>query len=458
MDYSSFLKFIFNGEMDEKKYNKLKKTIGYKKLRIFYERLMDTKDLSDNKVYEVCRYFLEDELNIINNEEDLKVDDSLALYLGDISLYHMLSESEEKDIFNRIDILKKEKDKLVQKIDIDKYIQKYGINISVINNIILNNESSNCLLKDLKIYLEYLILDDEYRKLSNKVIESNLRLVVSIAKHYRADYLDILDLIQEGNMALNTAIDKFDINRNTKFSTYATLWIRQRIVRTIQQFSKTVHVPVNKQELYYTLNKVTNLYENKYGKTPNDRELLEFISDGLKNGYIKSNKYLEKILSYDLNNLNNINQVNQKCVSLFSKIAEGEDSEIVDFIQDKRISVEDNILKESVSNDIKKIINHIEPKQRLIIILRYGFSLCNYMSFDEFLSIFNEENIDVDKYNKLYSKLSLITKPLTLEKIGEILNLTRERIRQIECKTMRKIKVINKREKTLQADLLELYK
>ena len=268
--------------------------------------------------------------------------------------------------------------KLAEIMDVDEPIKMYLREIGQIPLLTYEEE----------IALAQKVLEND-EEAKQKLIESNLRLVVSIAKKHTNRGLKMLDLIQEGNMGLMKAVEKFEYEKGFKFSTYATWWIRQAITRAIADQGRTIRIPVHMIETINKIKKESRIILQETGKEATAEELA-------------------KKLEIPVDKVKSILEMNQDPISLETPVGSEEDSELGDFVEDdKFLNPYDATTRVLLKEQLDGVLKTLSEREEMVLRYRYGLDDGS---------------------------------PKTLEEVGKIFNVTRERIRQIEVKALRKLR------------------
>ena len=368
LDPSDIDKHFEGVSMSEEEYDRLQEFMDSNNIDVF--RPMEDEDLiTDDELG-----LMMDEASVVEAEIDMDIDkidlsgelgidtdDPVRMYLKEIGKVPLLSADEEIEFAKKMEIGEEAKRKLIEK----------GDNIS-------DRERKS---------LEKKILEGENSK--KKPSEANLRLVVSIAKRYVGRGLLFLDLIQEGNLGLIKAVEKFDYSKGYKFSTYATWWIRQAITRAIADQARTIRIPVHMVETINKLIRVSRQLLQEYGREPTPEEIADYMK-------------------MDVARVREILKISQEPVSLETPIGEEEDSHLGDFIPDENVPIPVEAATQTLLKEqLDEVLGTLTEREERVLRLRFGF--------DD-------------------------GKARTLEEVGKEFNVTRERIRQIEAKALRKLR------------------
>ena len=299
--------------------------------------------------------------------------DFLTLYPDNLTKVRWVDSLMKEKKYKK-DLLEKVKqDVVIAQKDIIELENKVGLNVREIKEI-----NRNMSMGETKM-----------RRAKKDMVEANLRLVISIAKKYTNRGLQFLDLIQEGNIGLMKAVDKFEYRRGYKFSTYATWWIRQAITRSIADQARTIRIPVHMIETINKLNRVSRQMMQDMGREPTPEEL-------------------SKELDMPEDKVRKVLKIAKEPVSLETPVGDEEDSSLGDFIEDKNaLQPLDTAIQSNLSESTTKILASLTPREERVLRMRFGIGM----------------NTDH-----------------TLEEVGVQFSVTRERIRQIEAKALRKLK------------------
>ena len=342
--------------LDERKEELL--VVGKEKGYITFEQLAEALkglEIDNDSLDDLYNYFVENGINVVSEEDEASSDKQ---------------KEEEVVILSDEDITKD--------ININDPVRMYLKEIGKIS--LLSPE------EEMDLSVRVANGDEEA---ANLLAESNLRLVVSIAKRYVGRGLLFLDLIQEGNIGLMKAVEKFDYDKGYKFSTYATWWIRQAITRALADQARTIRVPVHMVE---TINKMARIQRQmtlELNREPSDEEIAKKMGIGV-------------------DKVREVMKISQDPVSLETPIGEEDDSHLGDFLKDETcMSPEEYATNEILKEEIRSVLSTLQPREQQVLELRFGL-------------------IDGTSY--------------TLEEVGKRFNVTRERIRQIEAKALRKLR------------------
>lgn len=303
-------------------------------------------------------------LKLVDEQASLGESDPLVLYLKQISKYPLLSTDEEREIGEKIYHAREELELLKQ--------QEYNPNIHTLE------------YEEKKTLLEQILVDNK-----NKMINSNLRLVVSIAKKYQHRGLSFLDLIDEGNIGLIEAVERFDYTKGCRFSTYGTWWIRQAIIKSLADKGRVIRIPIHMLNTIKKCYFVAKHLTQEYGRDPSSAELAEYMN-------------------LPISKIKEIIQLSQETASLDTSVDEENITKLSDLIEDNSSDAPfENVFSMALQDTIDRVLKHLTEREMKIIKLRFGLA---------------GEG------------------PFTLEETGRMLGITRERVRQIQEKAIAKLR------------------
>ncbi len=352
-------------------------------LDFLYEKLLDAKvDVFDVESEKEAEKLSEiEELDLTKTKLDRSVSsDPVRMYLREIGKVDLLKASEEVSLAKKAEIIRYRE--IVK--EIQKRLGRKPSSETVAKEFGVTNKEISEVEKTASKTSDY-----ESQMAAEMLAKANLRLVVSIAKKYMGRGLHFLDLIQEGNIGLMRAVEKFDWRRGFKFSTYATWWIRQAITRAIADQAKTIRIPVHMVETINKYKKIERELEQKLQRPPTPEEVA-------------------KVMDIDAVKAFEIERISQDTTSLETPVGKEEDTRLKEFIKDEvTVSPFDSASQELLKGHIEDVLETLNPREKRVLALRFGLK---------------------DGRTR------------TLEEVGREFGVTRERIRQIEAKALRKLR------------------
>ena len=369
LEYQEISDFFKDMELDAEKFELVLDYLEHNNIDVL--RISDDDDDDDNIILDDDDEEVEIEKIDLSVPEGVSVEDPVRMYLKEIGKVPLLSAEEEIE--------------LAQKMEAG-VVAAEKINILKGRMEEASDEEKEELKAEIKDLQKEVDLGSDAKK---RLAEANLRLVVSIAKRYVGRGMLFLDLIQEGNLGLIKAVEKFEYRKGYKFSTYATWWIRQAITRAIADQARTIRIPVHMVETINKLIRVSRQLLQELGREPSPEEIAE-----------EMNMPVERVRE--------ILKISQEPVSLETPIGEEEDSHLGDFIRDENVPVPaDAAAFTLLKEQLEEVLGTLTEREQKVLTLRFGL----------------EDG-----------------RARTLEEVGKEFNVTRERIRQIEAKALRKLR------------------